>query len=514
MEAAIYTRVSTDEQRDTGYSLQEQEHRCKKYCEKHNWSITSIYREDHSAKSFDRPEWKKLIKQIKSKEIKVDVIVVAKLDRFSRNAFEAFDIINKLNGLRIKVLSLEDNSFIDFDKPSSFLKNYFTIGFAQWDNLNRADATKRGMRQAAKDGRTVGRAPKGYINNKLSKTVEIDQESSKLIIKGFELLSTGAYNIEEVRRILTKEGLKNCSKQTFLNIVRNKYYTGIITLKKDGEEGEQEEVIGNHEPIITKELFEKVQAVCFKKRPTQKSTQKEIFPLRGFLHCQRCGSKLTASESRSRNKSKYPYYHCQNGCKERFRADYADIYFEDYLYTFQIKKSVISLYKLILEEIFGRDSLDREQKKNALNATILKSRSRISSLEEKFLDNDIELNDYKNMKGRLLNEIILAENQINDINIVKSSFDEYIEGSLLMLENLKGYYKNSPIQVKQKIIGSIFTEKLIYKENKFRTTKINEFIRLMTMNINELDEIKNGQTTNFSNLSTYAPPLGLEPRTL
>jgi|GEM_PF-2846241 len=61
--AYMYVRVSTDEQMCQGYSLIEQEERLLQYCEFNSIQITGIFREDYSAKDFNRPEWKKRIKR-------------------------------------------------------------------------------------------------------------------------------------------------------------------------------------------------------------------------------------------------------------------------------------------------------------------------------------------------------------------------------------------------------------------------------------------------------------------
>lgn len=68
MKAAyLYVRVSTDEQKRKGYSLPEQEERLLKYCEYNNIEVKGIFREDYSARNFNRAEWKKLIATIKTK---------------------------------------------------------------------------------------------------------------------------------------------------------------------------------------------------------------------------------------------------------------------------------------------------------------------------------------------------------------------------------------------------------------------------------------------------------------
>ncbi len=68
--------------------------------------------------------------------------------------------------------------------------------------------------------------------------------------------------------------------------------------------------------------------------------------------CNVCGKNLTGSITRKkRNGAEFPYYHCQHGCKERFRADLANTEFEIYLATFQIPDEVLLLYNAVLEDV-------------------------------------------------------------------------------------------------------------------------------------------------------------------
>jgi site-specific DNA recombinase len=66
--AILYVRVSTDEQADKGFSLQHQEERLRTYCQLQGIEIVGFYREDHSAKSFERPEFNKLLARLKKEK--------------------------------------------------------------------------------------------------------------------------------------------------------------------------------------------------------------------------------------------------------------------------------------------------------------------------------------------------------------------------------------------------------------------------------------------------------------
>lgn len=91
--ADLYIRVSTDEQADKGYSQRDQEERLRRYCSSHNFRVGQIIYEDHSAKSFNRPEWVKLLTSLKKKSSKTNLVLFTKWDRFSRNAGDAYQMI-------------------------------------------------------------------------------------------------------------------------------------------------------------------------------------------------------------------------------------------------------------------------------------------------------------------------------------------------------------------------------------------------------------------------------------
>ena len=107
MNVILYKRVSTDEQADRGHSLQHQEVMLTKYCEINNHNIVDIYTEDYSGKSFNRPEWIKIMSFIKKNRGKVDLILCNRWDRFSRNQYDAMTVIKELNKLGVTVNTVE-----------------------------------------------------------------------------------------------------------------------------------------------------------------------------------------------------------------------------------------------------------------------------------------------------------------------------------------------------------------------------------------------------------------------
>jgi hypothetical protein len=95
-----YIRVSTDEQAEKGFSQRNQEEMLRKYCSI-NHKLHCVF-EDHSAKTFNRPQWKKFLDDVKKNKNKINLVLFMKWDRFSRNAGDAYQMINVLIKLGIE----------------------------------------------------------------------------------------------------------------------------------------------------------------------------------------------------------------------------------------------------------------------------------------------------------------------------------------------------------------------------------------------------------------------------
>jgi len=113
--ADLYIRVSTDEQADKGYSQRSHKEMLRKYCENNDIAVHNVIIEDHSAKSFNRPEWIKYLNILKRKKRHSDVVLFTKWDRFSRNAGDAYQIINVLRKFGVEPQAIEQP--LDFSIP-------------------------------------------------------------------------------------------------------------------------------------------------------------------------------------------------------------------------------------------------------------------------------------------------------------------------------------------------------------------------------------------------------------
>ena len=512
-DAAGYSRVSTEEQKKEGYSLQEQAIQINKDCIQKDNSLVRCYEDHCSGKNFNRPQFQKFLKDVKTKAIKVDRLIVTKIDRFSRDVYDCIYMVKTLRDLGIKVYSIAEGE-IDFTNAHTFFPNLILSGAAQYENILKSDNTIRGMRQAQRQGKWVSTAPYGYKSDKINKEIVINDVTAEIVREAFNTFSKGLYSAEEVRKALSYKGLK-LSKQGFLNMLKNPAYCGKIRMKKYKDEPE-EIVPGQHEVIITQEEFDVVQKVLKGGRNTSSkgTLRKDTLPLRGYLYCCRCSKKLTGSASTSQNKSKHHYYHCQNGCNERFRADEANELFIKYLESFEISKPVVELYKAILEDVFKQDDVTRNMEKNKIEKELLIINERINNITDKFTDGQVDTDTFHSTKKRYQDSKEELLFRLKSLSPEMASYKKYMSFGILLIENLSKFYKFADLPTKQRLVGSIFKNKITFDKKNYRTNEVNEFLGVIGNTTMGFEKSKNKKVGKNADLSTMAPPSGLEPETL
>jgi site-specific DNA recombinase len=503
----IYSRVSTTEQADHGYSLADQEARLMQYCNLRGYNIVLKIREDASAKSFDRPQFKIIQEYIKHNKSAVDLLLIIKWDRFSRNATDAHLMIREMLKLGIRVDAAEQP--IDVTIPEQKLLLSFYLAAPEVENDRRSMNTINGMRKAKLEGRFLGVAPRGYRNERDSfdKPIIVPDEEAKFIQKAFEMLSTGTHSQQEVLEELRAKGFK-CNKSTFSTLIQNKIYAGKVYVKATLKEPE-EWVKGIHESLVSEEVFYQVQQILAGRRlKTNRNKLKQVdenLPLRGLLLCSHCGGNLTGSASKG-NGGRYYYYHCNICGKDRFRADLINEKLETKLEDAQINSTVSKLYRsMMMDELNDKNRLNQTTK---LEAEVQKEQERINKLIDLLADGGISAAEYSVAKKRYEENISNLKLQLSQQSIMKNEVKEYLDWALYFLENLTKHYHCSEVTVRQKIIGSIYPEKLYFSDGELRTKGKNSFIKLF---VSENSTKKNGQPEKNFKLSNQVPEIGVEP---
>src|SRR4051812_2236768 len=226
--ADLYIRVSTDEQADKGYSQRDQEERLRRYCQIQNIEVRKVIYEDHSAKTFNRPEWTKYLMFLRKNKNTADLVLFIKWDRFSRNAGDAYQMISTLRRLGIEPQAIEQP--LDLSVPENKLMLAFYLAAPEVENDRRALNVLLGMRKAKKEGRYMCQAPVGYTNKITEdgkKYIAPAEPHASIMKWAFETLNEGQLNVEQIMKIAFKKGIKT-SKANFWNLLRNPVYCGRI----------------------------------------------------------------------------------------------------------------------------------------------------------------------------------------------------------------------------------------------------------------------------------------------
>ncbi|MBE7023345.1 MAG: recombinase family protein [Clostridia bacterium] len=274
--AAIYIRVSTDAQREEGYSIDAQKEMLTAYCvsksiKKYEYYIDGGF----SGSNIDRPELKRLIADIR--ERKISCVIVYKLDRLSRSQKDTLYLIEDVfNPMGVDFISL--NESMDTSTPLGRLMLGILSAFAQLERENIRERTSMGMKERVKMGYWMGggRVPFGYDYDP-EKGILVPNSDAETVRKVYELYING-HSTGYIARVL---GLSY--EKLVRQILTRKTNIGYICYNG-------EVFPGKHEAIISEEIFEKAMAVMRERAGKKKVERGKL--LTGLVYCGCCGAKM------------------------------------------------------------------------------------------------------------------------------------------------------------------------------------------------------------------------------
>jgi len=330
--AVIYLRVSDPAQTKTsreyswGDSIETQLRLCMARAQELGLTVVQVYTEPgRSALSIEkRPTFQQMLARIQQHR-DVDVVLVYMFERAARNQWEDAIIGTVFKSLGVQLLSVTEP--IDDTPAGKAMRGMISV-FNELSSNSRGEDIKRKMEAAAKRGQTLGRARLGYLNvrdiseGRDIRTVEIDPDRAPLVKLAFELYATGEYTVNDLIEELTARGLTTratakhpagpVSASKIHQMLKDPYYTGVITFK-----GEQFE--GRHEPLIDEELFQKVQEIARSRGRSGERRREHHHYLKGTVYCGECERKfgvdqrLILQRAVGRHGGEYYYFFCPGG---------------------------------------------------------------------------------------------------------------------------------------------------------------------------------------------------------
>ncbi|ELC8345157.1 recombinase family protein [Clostridium perfringens] len=333
---AIYCRVSTEEQSENGYSIDEQERLLEEWCKKMGYVIYKCYSDRGiSGKNIkDRPALKELLSDAKAG--KFDMVISWKINRVSRKLEDVLKIVNLLEKNNITFKSYSEP--FETDTPAGRMQFQMMALIGEFERGTIAQNVKMGMIAKAKSGNWCGGRVLGYDlvpNNspeeekKGKNKLEINEKEAEIVRFIFNEYSKGK-GYKAITNKMNKLGYKtkkgnNFSVGSIRDILTNPVYIGEIryNVRQNWSEKRRRNinpnpirVKGKHEAIIDRELWDKVQLILESKKGKPSRIYDGEYPLTGILRCPKCGAGMVISRTTNTladgTKKRIAYYCCGN----------------------------------------------------------------------------------------------------------------------------------------------------------------------------------------------------------
>ncbi|SUL59504.1 cassette chromosome recombinase B [Staphylococcus aureus] len=514
-----YVRVSTISQDIDKFSINGQITQIKEYCQFHGYDVFDIYADRGvSGKTMNRPELQRMLKD--AKEGKLDCVMIYKTSRLARNTSDLLTIVEGLHKQNIEFFSLSEN--MKFDSNSGKLLLQILASFSEFERNNIAEGAFMGQLRRSQEGYYQGNLPLAYDKIPDSKhELMINQHEANIVKYIFESYAKG-HGYRKIANALNHKGYVTKKGNPFsisavTYILSNPFYIGKIQFAKYKDWNDKRRkglndkpVIaeGKHTPIISQDLWDKVQA---RKKQVSKKPQvhgKGTNLLTGIIFCEKCGAAYAASNTtntlKDGTKKRIRYYSCSNfrnkGSKvcsaNSVRADVIEKYVMDQI--LEIVKS-----DKVLKQVVERVNQENQVDVAALNHDIAYKQQQFDEINTKLKNLIQTIEDNPDLASTLKPTIHQYETQLNDItnqmnqlkqqqNQEKPSYDTKQIAALLqqIFQNVESMDKAQLKALYLTVIDRIDIRKDgNHKKQFYVTLKLNNEIIKQLFNDTPLDEV-------------------------
>lgn len=485
----ILARVSSKAQEDEGYSLDSQQKLLQGYCQTNGLRVVKIFKiAETASKDQSRKIFSEMLEFIRRNN--VYNLAVEKTDRLTRNLKDAVAIDDWLNEDAARMLhAVKENLKVHKEARSDvkFMWNiHLAVAKKYTDNL-REEAMK-GWAEKLAQGWMPSRPPMGYMTAiQNGKRIHVpDSRFAPYISKAFEVYLRSGGTVESVVDFLGQAGVvtdrgRAPQSTSVHRMLHNPYYMGVIEF--DGET-----YAGAHEPLVSKQVFKRVQQKLQSGRPTK--LLRHDITLKGVITCGYCGGIVTWE------KHKGTYYGaCQRStpeCKinKYIRENLAINMIADQLDTLMHpNKAYVDWLIRHLETQFSTAVTQAEEHKQSLKARITRLEKMDEMLYDDKLAGDITRERYETkhadilkqleeLKDELLVADVTAEEQyqksIDVLRLMQSAKDEFLSQNLtneqkrsILTELFDSItLKDNFLSVKLTFLAEAMTKKVFQKEEE------------------------------------------------
>jgi len=417
--ALLYVRVSSTEQEKEGYSLDAQEKLGHEYAKRKGLTIAKSWKVSESAWKQERSAFNQLVDYAKRHD-EIGHIIFDVTDRMTRNDFDKLKIYTLIREHSKTVHFSRTNKTFNRDSGSDdeFMFD-IEVAVAKKMSNDISRKSQMGMLEKAEQGLYPSVAPLGYRNNLVTHLLDVDEATAPHIQRAFTLMVTGRYSLSTLGDLLYQEGLRNkggnrVGKSTLAYVLSRSIYYGAFIWKRKLYQG-------SHTPLISKELFDRVQDVLHGRyHPDRRGRS---FPFNNLIICGLCGCKVLGELK----KRKYHYYHCtfskgrHNGISY-VREDRLAVLFEEPVKTVTLPEDVAELAKDALKEAAGDALKLHDNRLKSLELQQEKANTRLSRLYDAKFDGELTEETFRLKENEYKAQLIEIKSQMDSAKRVNPRF--------------------------------------------------------------------------------------------
>ncbi|MGB9236824.1 MAG: recombinase family protein [Terriglobales bacterium] len=456
-----YARVSTPRQGEKGVSLTEQKSAIERYAEQHNLQIVRWFEERETAAKTGRHEFTTMLRLLRLKV--ADGVIIHKIDRSARNLKDWADL-GKLVDAGADIHFATEN--LDLKTVAGRLSADIQAVVAAHYSRNLREEAKKGFYGRLKQGYYPLRAPVGYLDQGGAKPKVADPQRSQLVRQAFELYAAGNFSLPALATEMARRGLRNRSGghvtvNGLATMLKNPFYIGLMKIDRTGETFR-----GNHDPLISTELFENVQATLTGKRADR--TRIQLYTFSRIVRCASCNYSLIAERQKG-----HTYYRCHNRpfktpavCPPTsIREDQLDKAITAALADIDLSTEEVAAVRALVQERRQRSDQLRITTERALRLESDQIQNRLSKLADLIIEGTLERSLYQTKQQALLIEQAAVADKLQDLQREGGLALDRLERTVELAKSPSILYKAASLEQKRELLKTLLSNLAVSSKN-------------------------------------------------
>ncbi len=455
----LYARKSTDVEDKQVLSIEAQLAELRKFAKDNGLLVVDTIIEKKSAKMPGRAKFAAMLERIQAGE--ANAILAWHPDRLARNSIDGGQLIYLLDQRKLADLKFQTFWFENTSQGKFMLNIAFGQSKYYVDNLS--ENTKRGLRQKVRRGEYPSNAPFGYYNNTKTKTIHIDKMRAALVVEIFELYARNESRFQDIADYLFARGVKTKGGKVYKpdkvkKILTNPFYYGHFVYGGELHEGK-------HTPLMSKKLFDEVQAVIAQRCFRQQDHTREPMPYCGLLKCP-CGMMVTAENKTKRQKNgnvhNYVYYRCSRKSKNvacvelPVRSEPLDEQLSGLLVQFALPDGWANYLRQRIDEDERSEQGANTTIQDDLRGQVAQISGKLQRLLDTFLDEVIDRQTYTTKKAELMSQKKSLEEQMSNLALGECGWVEPMRSWLDKAVSICSVAQTDDFSAKKSLLLEIF----------------------------------------------------------